>query len=82
MWVGISGSDKKQAVVRKLFKIHGIILSYFTYHFNPIDNYEISNLSEVSHNDFMQRILCLFENFGLRQLPESMFDDDIRQNSE
>ncbi|MCB9229487.1 MAG: hypothetical protein H6618_07740 [Deltaproteobacteria bacterium] len=65
-------------LVKKLFKIHGIILSYFTHHFDSSDNYKISNLSEVSHHDYMERIQCLFENFGVRQLPESMFDDELR----
>ena len=74
-------SDKSELpkdLVTKLFKIHGIILAYFACHFDPSDNYKISNLDEISHHDFLERIRCLFENFGSRKLPESMFDDELR----
>ena len=73
-------SEIPKILVKKILKIYGTILSNFTHHFDLSDNYSISNLSEVSHHDYLERIQCLFENFGVRQLPESMFDDELRQN--
>ena len=70
--------DLPKNLVKKLFRIHGAVLSHLAYHFESDDSYRISNLDEINYHDYVQRVQCLFENFGVRQLPETMFDDELR----
>ncbi len=67
-----------KSLINNLFKVHGTFLAYVGYHFDSSDNFKISNISEINYSDYLERVRCLFENFGVRQLPESMFDDGLR----
>ncbi|NRA68587.1 MAG: hypothetical protein HRU19_29140 [Pseudobacteriovorax sp.] len=71
--------DVSKVIVQKIIKLQSIIMSYMTYHFDTNDEFCISNIDKFDYQSFIERIKVLFENFGNRKIPESLFDDDLRK---